>query len=294
MFLVQVSSHLLLVLVWLYEGSVSLPWSCFSTLFSSSRIEEISCRKKGKKNNTINNNTALSFESNIAQTDGSLYLVGGFQEWYVTLRTQFILNFIPVPVLILKQYPGEKQHARGHMFIHSGFGNTMAHRGIHSQKVIISQSTITWFFLLFCRQSFWSWWTAEKLNGAAGCPTLPEYTEEKEKKLNLTYGNQKVPPCRHIFDVMLSVLLLTSSRFQVRLLRARGSRLSGARGRSSTGLPLISGALLVEITGGIFLKLRLSSNTRSTNWPKTGRDVEQANKIQKPEELSVQCYFSFV
>lgn len=40
--------------------------------------------------------------------DGFLYLVGGFQEWYVTLRPQFILNFIPVPVLILKQYPAEK------------------------------------------------------------------------------------------------------------------------------------------------------------------------------------------
>lgn len=54
------------------------------------------------------NNTALSFSSNIVHTDGFLYLVGGFQEWYVTLRAQLILNFIPVPVLILKQYPGEK------------------------------------------------------------------------------------------------------------------------------------------------------------------------------------------
>lgn len=76
-------------------------------------------------------------------------------------------------------------------------------------------------------------------------------------------------PCWFILHVTLFDLSLTSSLFQVRLLRARGSRLSGARGRSSTGLPLISGALLVEITGGIFLKLRLSSKTRSTNWSKT-------------------------
>lgn len=88
---------------------------------------------------------------------------------------------------------------------------------------------------------------------------------------------------------MLSVLLLTSSRFQVRLLRARGSRLSGARGRSSTGLPLISGALLVEITGGIFLKVRLSSNTRSTNWTKQG-GREEGNKIQKHKYISVQLF----
>ncbi len=58
---------------------------------------------------------------------------------------------------------------------------------------------------------------------------------------------------------------LTSSRFQVRLRRAAwGSRLSGARGRSSTGLPLISEAL-VWTTGGIFLKFRLSSKTLSTS-----------------------------
>lgn len=95
------------------------------------------------------------------------------------------------------------------------------------------------------------------------------------------------PPCWYILGVRLSVLRLTSSRFQVRLLRARGSRLSGARGRSSTGLPLISGALLVEITGGIFLKLRLSSNTRSTNWAKTGREREIKFKTLKKSVSSV-------
>ena len=82
--------------------------------------------------------------------------------------------------------------------------------------------------------------------------------------------------CCHVFCV------LTSSRFHVRLLRARGSRVSGARGRSSTGLPLISGALVAEITGGIFLKLRLSSNTRSTNWRKIdGEGREEGNKSLK-------------
>lgn len=59
---------------------------------------------------------------------------------------------------------------------------------------------------------------------------------------------------------------LTSSRFHVRRLSALGSRLSGARGRSSAGLPFISGGFVVGIAGGIFLKFRLSSNTRSTNW----------------------------
>lgn len=85
-------------------------------------------------------------------------------------------------------------------------------------------------------------------------------------------------PCWFILHVTLFDLSLTSSLFQVRLLRARGSRLSGARGRSSTGLPLISGALLVEITGGIFLKLRLSSKTRSTNWSKTAGYGEGRNE----------------
>lgn len=59
--------------------------------------------------------------------------------------------------------------------------------------------------------------------------------------------------------------VLTSSRFHVRRRRAAfGSRLSGARGLSSTGRPLISGALVCT-TGGIFRKFRLSSKTRSTS-----------------------------
>lgn len=57
---------------------------------------------------TLNNTVALFLESNIVQTDRFLYLVGSFQEWYVTLRSQFIFNFFPVPVLILEQYPGKK------------------------------------------------------------------------------------------------------------------------------------------------------------------------------------------
>lgn len=60
-------------------------------------------------NNNNNNNTVVLFlESNIVQTNRFLYLVGSFQEWYVTLRSQFIFNFIPVSVLILEQYPGKK------------------------------------------------------------------------------------------------------------------------------------------------------------------------------------------
>lgn len=59
---------------------------------------------------------------------------------------------------------------------------------------------------------------------------------------------------------------LTSSRFHVRLRSAFwGSRLSGARGRSSTDRPFISG-VLVCTTGGIFRKFKLSSKTRSTNY----------------------------
>lgn len=82
--------------------------------------------------------------------------------------------------------------------------------------------------------------------------------------------------------------LLTSSRFQVRLLKARGSRPSGARGWCSTGFPLISGGLLDEITGGIFLNLRLSSNTRSTSWARTERNAEEtkgANVIKPSAQL---------
>lgn len=94
-----------------------------------------------------------------------------------------------------------------------------------------------------------------KLSGAVGCPALPEYTHEN--KSAVTNGNLKlianVTVKKPQFNVVHSGLPLTSSRFHVRLLRDLGSRLSGARGRSSTGLPLISGALLAEITGGIFL-----------------------------------------
>lgn len=115
--------------------------------------------------------------------------------------------------------------------------------------------TPTWFFLLFCPQSVWSWWTAERRSAAADCPTRPETTQTDPVSSTHPYWS---PHCRSVGP--------TSSLFHVRLLRARGSRLSGARGRSSTGLPLTSGALLVEMTGGIFLNLRLSSKTRSTNW----------------------------
>lgn len=121
---------------------------------------------------------------------------------------------------------------------------------------------MTWSFQLFCPQSVWSWRKAEKQSWAAGCPTPPAHT-----------GKHKIDTRRSEvesqFVLQVAFILftaLTSSRFHVRRLRARGSRLSGARGRSSGGLPLISGGLLVGITGGIFLKFRLSSNTRSTNW----------------------------
>lgn len=33
------------------------------------------------------------------------YLVGCFQQWYVTVYTQFALNFVPVSVLVLEQNP---------------------------------------------------------------------------------------------------------------------------------------------------------------------------------------------
>lgn len=100
--------------------------------------------------------------------------------------------------------------------------------------------------------------------------------EKTQISLQIFLGKR---PHSSAFRVMQSGLPLTSSRFQVRLLKARGSRLSGARGRCSTGLPLISGALLVEITGGIFLKLRLSSNTRSTNWTKKRRDAKYSSRV---------------
>lgn len=49
----------------------------------------------------------LHLESNV-QTENFLYLVGCFQKWHVTLWSQFIFNFIPIPVLILEQYSAEE------------------------------------------------------------------------------------------------------------------------------------------------------------------------------------------
>lgn len=83
-----------------------------SQLFSvQAKLRRFPKERRGGANKTkqlTSNNSALDLVSNIAQTDRFLYLVGSFQEWCVTLCSQFIFNFIPVPVLILKQYPGEK------------------------------------------------------------------------------------------------------------------------------------------------------------------------------------------
>lgn len=67
---------------------------------------------------------------------------------------------------------------------------------------------MTWFSPLFCQQSVWSWWTAEKLNWAAGCPTPPKYTEWVIRWLNKTWKGLQLflwkAPRSYIFGVMLS------------------------------------------------------------------------------------------
>lgn len=35
------------------------------------------------------------------------YLVRGFEEWYVAVRSEFALNLIPIPVLVFEQYSGK-------------------------------------------------------------------------------------------------------------------------------------------------------------------------------------------
>lgn len=57
----------------------------------------------------------------------------------------------------------------------------------------------TWFFLLFCRQSVWSWWTAGRRSAAADCPTRPEQHKQIQLAQHThtgspTAGLQDPPP----------------------------------------------------------------------------------------------------
>lgn len=68
------------------------------------------------------------------------------------------------------------------MIIYSDYTQPLIRKYILTDGYNITKYIYTWFFLLFCQWSFWSWWIAERLNWAAGCPTPPEYTEEKKRR----------------------------------------------------------------------------------------------------------------
>lgn len=94
-----------------------LPCSCFSTLFSSTRIEEICCsrREKGKAVTRERNKRLLRYDNLCIKINKEKYiynlflpyLVRGFEKWYVALRSEFALNLIPIPVLVFEQYSGK-------------------------------------------------------------------------------------------------------------------------------------------------------------------------------------------
>lgn len=104
-----------------------------------------------------------------------LYLVGCFEQRSVAVYKQFALNFVPVSVFILEEYP-VREGEQNKKFI-STVKKMWCHEVFYSRwwsNFYQAALTPTWFFLLFCRPSVWSWWTAGRQSAAANCPTRPE------------------------------------------------------------------------------------------------------------------------
>lgn len=188
-----------------------------------------------------------------------LYLVGCFEQWYVTVHTHFALNFLPVSVLVLEENPAQQGEQSDANLSKCCVGRcfTLPDSPLFTSQFFTSPD----FSCCFVDG-------VSDLGGQLGDGVKQQTVQHGLSNTNRSSYFQRICVRSHSSSSLLQVRSAgpTSSRFQVRLLSARGSRLSGARGRSSTGLPLTSGVLLVEMTGGIFLKLRLSSKTRSTSW----------------------------
>lgn len=154
---------------------ICLPCSCFSTRFSSTRIEEISCggEQKTKKKRVLAPNNTLHFSSLNLYSGRSVSapcwrISGVMCRSPIAVYSQFRPSFCP--------YLWTKSciEITGHM---SQFVYTKQLRGINTLWI---DSTTTWFFLQFYRWSSWSWWTAEKLNWAPSCPTPPENRDRRQ------------------------------------------------------------------------------------------------------------------